>query len=60
MALNTNSISMVKDNLASEESSSAPGHSSKLQLSDGSSIYAKLVVIEKLLTCYVAMLQIVT
>ncbi|KAJ1381746.1 Ubiquinone biosynthesis monooxygenase COQ6 [Sesbania bispinosa] len=43
MALNANSMSTV-ENMTSKEPSSAQGHSAKLQLSDGSSIYAKLVV----------------
>lgn len=60
MTLNSRSLSMVKENTPSKEPSSAQGHSSKLQLSDGSSIYAKLVVIENLLACYVAILQIMT
>jgi ubiquinone biosynthesis monooxygenase Coq6 len=46
MTLNTNSISTVEKNAPSKEPSSAQGHASKLQLSDGSSIYAKLVVSE--------------
>ncbi|XP_027334727.1 ubiquinone biosynthesis monooxygenase COQ6, mitochondrial [Abrus precatorius] len=44
MILNTSSMSMVEENMASKQPSSAQGHSAKLQLSDGSSIYAKLVV----------------
>ncbi|KAK2413987.1 ubiquinone biosynthesis monooxygenase COQ6, mitochondrial [Trifolium repens] len=44
MTLNTSSISPVEENAPSKEPSSAQGHTSKLQLSDGSSIYAKLVV----------------
>ncbi|KAK7293199.1 hypothetical protein RJT34_16062 [Clitoria ternatea] len=43
MSLNTSSKSMV-ENTTSEEPLSARGHSAELQLSDGSSIYAKLVV----------------
>ncbi|XP_050897821.1 uncharacterized protein LOC127104692 isoform X2 [Lathyrus oleraceus] len=43
MTLNTNSMSTV-ESIPSKELSSAQGHTSKLQLSDGSSIYAKLVV----------------
>ncbi|KAE9592136.1 putative FAD-binding domain, ubiquinone biosynthesis hydroxylase UbiH/COQ6 [Lupinus albus] len=43
MTLNPSSMSMVDVSFASKESS-AQGQSAKLQLSDGSSIYAKLVV----------------
>ncbi|XP_061356839.1 uncharacterized protein LOC133301237 [Gastrolobium bilobum] len=43
MTLNPRSMSLV-GNTASKEPSSAQGHSAKLELSDGSSIYAKLVV----------------
>ncbi|KAE9617969.1 hypothetical protein Lal_00037838 [Lupinus albus] len=43
MTLNPRSMSMVDESVASRESS-AQGQSAKLQLSDGSSIYAKLVV----------------
>ncbi|XP_019461268.1 PREDICTED: ubiquinone biosynthesis monooxygenase COQ6, mitochondrial-like isoform X2 [Lupinus angustifolius] len=43
MTLNPSSTSMVDVSVASKESS-AQGQSAKLQLSDGSSIYAKLVV----------------
>ncbi|XP_019450069.1 PREDICTED: ubiquinone biosynthesis monooxygenase COQ6, mitochondrial-like [Lupinus angustifolius] len=43
MTLNPSSMSMVDESVASRESS-AQGSSAKLQLSDGSSIYAKLVV----------------
>ncbi|XP_057437158.1 uncharacterized protein LOC130729418 isoform X1 [Lotus japonicus] len=42
MTLNTNSMSVVEENTASKDPLSAQG--AKLQLSDGSSIYAKLVV----------------
>lgn len=62
MTLNTNSMSTVKESIPSKELPSAQGHTSKLQLSDGSSIYAKLVVRESFLTCYVisvAVLQVV-
>ncbi|XP_014498176.1 ubiquinone biosynthesis monooxygenase COQ6, mitochondrial isoform X1 [Vigna radiata var. radiata] len=44
MTLNTSSMSVVEENTKSVESSSAQGHGAKLQLSDGSSLYAKLVV----------------
>ncbi|KAK7256152.1 hypothetical protein RIF29_29587 [Crotalaria pallida] len=43
MTLNPRSISMVDESVTSRESS-AQGQSAELQLSDGSSIYAKLVV----------------
>jgi len=45
MTLNTSSMSIVEENTNSVEPSSAQGHGAKLQLSDGSSLYAKLVVI---------------
>lgn len=48
MTLNTNSMSVVEENTPSKEPSPAQGHASKLELSDGSSIYAKLVVSENL------------
>ncbi|ESW12707.1 hypothetical protein PHAVU_008G135500 [Phaseolus vulgaris] len=44
MTLNTSSMSIVEENTNSVEPSSAQGHGAKLQLSDGSSLYAKLVV----------------
>ncbi|XP_027926039.1 ubiquinone biosynthesis monooxygenase COQ6, mitochondrial-like isoform X3 [Vigna unguiculata] len=44
MALNTSSMSVVEENTKSVEPPSAHGHGAKLQLSDGSSLYAKLVV----------------
>ncbi|MED6173731.1 putative ubiquinone biosynthesis monooxygenase [Stylosanthes scabra] len=44
MTLNRSSMSVVEENMSSRESSSAQGQCAKLQLSDGSSIYAKLVV----------------
>lgn len=44
MTSNTNSMSAVEENTPSKEPSPAQGHASKLELSDGSSIYAKLVV----------------
>jgi len=43
MTLNTSSRSTVEENAKSAQS--AQGHGAKLQLSDGSSLYAKLVVI---------------
>ncbi|XP_020230251.1 ubiquinone biosynthesis monooxygenase COQ6, mitochondrial [Cajanus cajan] len=43
LTLNSSSMSMV-ENTTSKEPPSAQGHGAKLQLSDGSSIYAKLVV----------------
>ncbi|KAL2336762.1 hypothetical protein Fmac_011208 [Flemingia macrophylla] len=43
MTVNSSSLSTVKET-ASKELPSAQGHGAKLQLSDGSSIYAKLVV----------------
>lgn len=45
MTLNTSSMSMAEENPTSKEPPSAQGHGAELQLSDGSSIYAKLVVI---------------
>ena len=53
MTLGTNSMSTVKASIPSKELPSGQGHTSKLQLSDGSSLYAKLVVRESLLTFYV-------
>ncbi|MED6194812.1 putative ubiquinone biosynthesis monooxygenase [Stylosanthes scabra] len=44
MTLNRSSMSVVEENMSSRESSPAQGQCAKLQLSDGSSIYAKLVV----------------
>ncbi|XP_027941110.1 ubiquinone biosynthesis monooxygenase COQ6, mitochondrial-like [Vigna unguiculata] len=44
MTLNTSSMSVVEENTKSVEPPSAQGHGAKLQLSDGSSLYAKLVV----------------
>lgn len=44
MTLNTSSMSIAEENLTSKEPPSAQGHGAELQLSDGSSIYAKLVV----------------
>jgi len=44
MTLNTSSMSVVEENTKSVEPPSAHGHGAKLQLSDGSSLYAKLVV----------------
>ncbi|QHO38804.1 Ubiquinone biosynthesis monooxygenase COQ6 [Arachis hypogaea] len=44
MTLNRSSMSLVEENMSSRESSSAQGQCARLQLSDGNSIYAKLVV----------------
>ncbi|XP_015961197.1 uncharacterized protein LOC107485197 [Arachis duranensis] len=44
MTLNRSSMSVVEENMSSRESSSAQGQCARLQLSDGNSIYAKLVV----------------
>jgi len=52
MTSNTISMSAVDESTPSKEPSPAHGHTSKLELSDGSSIYAKLVVSENLFICW--------